>query len=53
MVTHITLFPYSFYAMFCRLYITVELTHRLHDILKYGATISLNALCLFNYLISS
>lgn len=37
-------------SMFYHFHITFELTHRLYDILKYGATIVLNALCFIQLL---
>ena len=36
--------------MFYHLYVTFELTHRLYDILKYGATAGLKALCFIQLL---
>lgn len=36
--------------MFYHLYVTSELTHKLYDILKYGATVRLNALCFIQLL---
>ena len=43
-------FQFAFYPMFYHFHITFELTHRLYDILKYGATIVLNALCFIQLL---
>lgn len=40
----------AFYPMFYHSSITFELTHRLYDILKYGTTIRLNALCFIQLL---
>lgn len=44
------LFQFAFYPMFYHLHITSELTHRLYDILKYGATVRLNTLCFIQLL---
>ena len=52
MVIHVIFFffRFAFYPMFYHFHITFELTHRLYDILKYGATIVLNALCFIQLL---
>ena len=47
---HFFFFRFAFYPMFYHFHITFELTHRLYDILKYGATIVLNALCFIQLL---